>query len=141
MKVSDRPRVEKRPDDYAERRKHLAPLSDEELKKRFWDLTSEAISPLGEIARTHTSPSIERSVLLRMGFASPDVGAIVERIVELGLLGKGAGHVILKVAQAYNLDIHSAGQALIERRYWDQIPGLFEREKKKEEVSQHESKA
>ena len=40
-------------------------LSDAELKARFWELANETVAPMVELARTHTSPSIERSVLMR----------------------------------------------------------------------------
>ena len=45
-------------------------LTDEELEARFWELAQEVVDPLVELARTHTSPSIERSVLMRMGIDS-----------------------------------------------------------------------
>ena len=59
-----------RPDDFQERRKHLEGLSEEELEKRFWDLAEKIVDPLLELAYKNTSPSIERSVLLSMGFSS-----------------------------------------------------------------------
>ena len=71
-----------REDDFPVRRQHLAGLSDQELQERFWQLAQELVAPLVELARTHTSPSIERSVLLRMGFSSLEASAIVARCVE-----------------------------------------------------------
>ena len=59
-----------RKDDFQARRQHLADLSDQELHQRFWDLLDQVVEPLAQLARTHTSPAIERSVLLRMGFSS-----------------------------------------------------------------------
>ena len=59
-----------RKDDFQERRKHLADLSETELEERFWKLAEELIDPVVELARKNTSPSIERSILLRMGFSS-----------------------------------------------------------------------
>jgi len=59
-----------RPDDFVERSKHLQKMTDEELNAYFWQLVEKVVAPLVELARTHTSPSIERSVLLRMGFNS-----------------------------------------------------------------------
>ena len=35
----------KRADDFAERRKHLASLSDQELYERFWSLTEQVVDP------------------------------------------------------------------------------------------------
>ena len=60
----------KRADDFESRREHLRNMSDEELKNYFWQLAQQVVDPLLEYGRTHTSPSIERSVLLRMGFSS-----------------------------------------------------------------------
>lgn len=109
----------KRDDDFAGRRKHLADLSDDKLRELFWNLARKVVAPLGELARTHTSPSIERSVLLRMGFSSLEAKTLVAGCVEKGLLGKGAGHVIWRVAVANRLGIREAGQALAEGRLWE----------------------
>lgn len=117
-----------RKDDYLKRRRHLAALSDEELYQRFWDLAEKIVAPLVEMARTHTSPSIERSVLLRMGFSSLEAKEIVARCEEYGLLGKGAGHVIWKLAKHRGLGIREAGLSLIEDRYeqiWEEVKHLF----------------
>ena len=62
--------VRERGDDFEVRRKALAGLSDEELHRRFWELVDRLVAPLVEEARAHTTPAIERSVLLRMGFSS-----------------------------------------------------------------------
>lgn len=110
-----------RKDDFELRRKHLAHLTEEELEKRFWELTEKIVDPLIELARTHTSPSIERSVLLRMGFDSLTARAIVDRCVEKGLLGKGAGHVVLKYALFKNISIKDAGEKLARGEGWDEM--------------------
>ncbi|TYP58499.1 ornithine aminomutase subunit alpha [Thermosediminibacter litoriperuensis] len=110
-----------RKDDFEIRRKHLSHLTEEELEKRFWELTEKIVEPLIELARTHTSPSIERSVLLRMGFDSLTAKAIVEKCVEKGLLGKGAGHVVLKYALYKNITIKEAGERLAKGDGWDEI--------------------
>ena len=36
--------------DFETRRKHLAGLSDRELKDRFWELAFEIVKPLGDLA-------------------------------------------------------------------------------------------
>ena len=82
-------------DTYQERRQHLAKLSDDQLKDYFWELIGRIMEPIVEEARTHTSPSIERSVLLRMGFSSIEAKALVTMIAERGLLGHGAGNLVL----------------------------------------------
>lgn len=119
-----------RPDDFNERRKRLARLSNEELKKRFWELTEKVVDPLVDLARTHTSPSIERSVLLRMGFSSLEAKAIVDKVAELGLLGKGAGHVVLKAARALGLEYREAGRAMAAGQHWEIVEELFPRRAK-----------
>jgi D-ornithine 4,5-aminomutase subunit alpha len=108
---------------FEKRRKELIQLSDEELKNRFWELCEQVVAPIVDLARTHTSPSIERSVLLRMGIDSITSHAVVDRILEAGLLGKGAGHVVLEVAKSHNLDIRSAAAAILEKK--EVLNGLF----------------
>jgi D-ornithine 4,5-aminomutase subunit alpha len=56
----------KRADDFEQRRAHLANLTDEELYERFWKLANEIVDPLLELGKKNTTPSIERSILLRM---------------------------------------------------------------------------
>lgn len=87
------------PDDYLERRGHLAGLTDDQLIARFWEMADRVVDPLIDLARTNTSPSIERSVLLRMGFSSIEAKTIVDECVARGLLGHGAGHVVLAAAR------------------------------------------
>ena len=98
-----------RSDDFEARRAHLADLSEEQLEARFWELAGKITAPLVEMASTHTTPSIERSVLMRMGFSGAESKAIVEACLERGLLGKGAGHVVLKRAREKGLSIRDAG--------------------------------
>lgn len=114
-----------RKDDYEQRRSHLADLSEQQLEKRFWELAGTIMDPLVKDAETHTTPSIERSVLLRMGFSSLEGKAIVEGCLDRGLLGKGAGHVVLKLAREEGMEIREAGTALIENRLWDKVETLF----------------
>ena len=87
-----------RDDDFDVRRKHLRDLSDEELHKRFWQLVDELVQPLIEEARTNTTPSIERSVLLRMGFSSVEAKALIEQATQRRLLGRGIGRLLLELA-------------------------------------------
>ncbi len=115
----------RREDDFAERRKHLAGLSDEELFQRFWDLTAQVVDPLLELGKNNTSPSIERSVLLRMGISSLDTKPIVDGCIDRGLLGKGAGHVVYKLAKAKDISVKEAGALLASGQCWDEAAGLF----------------
>lgn len=114
-----------RKDDFEIRRKHLAHLTEAELEKRFWELTEKIVDPLIEMARTYTSPSIERSVLLRMGFDSLTAKAIVDRCLEKGLLGKGAGHVVSKYAMSQNISVKEAGERLARGQGWDKIESVL----------------
>jgi D-ornithine 4,5-aminomutase subunit alpha len=117
----------KRQDDFEVRRGKLAALSDEELYRRFWELTARVVEPLLELGKRHTTPSIERSVLLRMGISSLDAKVIVEKCVDRGLLGKGAGHVVYKYAKARSLPVQEAGAFLAkgESGDWDEAAALF----------------
>ncbi len=117
----------KREDDFEKRRQHLKVLSEKELKERFWELTEEIVEPLIDMAEKNTSKSIERSVLLRMGFNSLDAKAIVNEVAEADLLGKGAGHVVLKLAEEENVEIKDAGLAIVDGKYTrDDLRKLFE---------------
>jgi len=111
--------------DFQGRRDHLRALSDQELKDRFWELASKLVEPMVDLGRTHTSPSIERSVVMRMGFTSPEARTIVTRVEENGLLGKGAGHVLLKVSQADGSNIRKAGESVINGRDLADIVAVF----------------
>ncbi len=117
--------MKERPDDYTRRRAHLADLTEEQLEAHFWDLADKLTQPLIELAHGHTSPSIERSVLLRMGLSSIESQSLVSRAVDTGLIGKGAGHIVYKISKHTGLDIRAAGQALAEGRYWDDAARLF----------------
>lgn len=114
-----------RPDDFETRSRHLQHLSDEELNAYFWQLVEKVVDPLVELARTHTSPSIERSVLLRMGFNSLEAKRLVDMIFERGLLGKGAGHIVWRIAKEHNLDYIEAGRRLIQGQLWDDVDRIF----------------
>ncbi len=115
--------VEDRIKRFEERQKELSRLSDDELKERFWQLCDKLVEPIVDLARTHTSPSIERSVLLRMGIDSMTAHGVVDRVLEAGLLGKGAGHVVLKVAKKQGVDIPVAAGLINENK--DILLGLF----------------
>lgn len=107
-----------REDTFREARKHLADLSDAELEARFWELTHSCVEPLVDLARTHTSPSIERSVLMRMGIDSPTSQAVVAECETRGLLGHGAGHVLYVCMQEWDVDPAEAARRLAEGDGW-----------------------
>jgi D-ornithine 4,5-aminomutase subunit alpha len=110
-----------RADDFAARRARLVALSDEELHAYFWELAQKIVAPLIDEARTHTTPSIERSVLLRMGFSSIEAKALVGQMHERRLLGHGAGRLVLELAKSKGISVRDAGVALLDGRYWEDL--------------------
>jgi len=115
-------RCKQRADDYASRRERLRELSDEQLHAYFWELVEKIVDPLVVEALTHTTPSIERSVLLRMGFSSIEAKALVQRMGDAGLLGHGAGRQVLELARAKGMSVRQAGEALLAGDYWEALP-------------------
>ncbi|MTI49018.1 ornithine aminomutase subunit alpha [Sporosalibacterium faouarense] len=115
----------KRQDDFQDRRQHLKDLTEEQLEAKFWELAEKLVDPLVDLAKKNTTPSIERSVLIRMGFSSIEAKGIVEGVVDRGLMGKGAGHVVYKVAKNKNMDIREAGLKLLEGELWDEAVAAF----------------
>lgn len=115
----------KRADDYEVRREHLKNLTDEELEQRFWTLAEKIVDPLVELARNNTTPSIERSVLLRMGFSSLEAKDIVNNTIDRGLMGKGAGNVVLKVSKHLNRDYREVGKEMAQGLHWDLAVNIF----------------
>lgn len=101
-----------REDTFKEARAHLHDLTDEQLEARFWALAQEVVDPLVELARTQTSPSIERSVLMRMGVDSRTCMAVVSECEKRGLLGHGAGNVVLYCSREWDCDAPAAAARL-----------------------------
>lgn len=105
------------------RREELKKISDEQLKKRFWELCNQAVQPMVDLAKSHTSPSIERAVLLRMGIDSLTAKGVVERCVEMNVLGHGAGHAVLKISQREKIDLRAAAAKIAGDK--EALKGLF----------------
>jgi D-ornithine 4,5-aminomutase subunit alpha len=103
-------------DRFEKRREEYKNMSDEQLKERFWKLCNQVVEPVIELAKTHTSPSIERAVLLRMGIDSVSSHGVVDHINEAGLLGKGAGNVVLRLSQKNGTDVRTAAAAILESK-------------------------
>lgn len=112
-------------DDFQERRKHLADLSEDELEVRFWELAGKLVDPIIELAEKNTSPSIERSVLLRMGFSSVEAKTIVDGTIDRGLIGKGAGNIVYRLAKEKNMEIREAGLKLVDGEMWEDVMSIF----------------
>ena len=115
----------KRADDFTARREHLADLTEEQLIARFWTLADELVDPLVELAREHTTPAVERSVLLRMGFSSLESRVIVDGCAERNLLAHGAGNVVFRLARESGVPIRDAGLLLADGNGWDAAERLF----------------
>ena len=109
---------------FEERRERYQHMSDEDLKTHFWNLCDQIVAPIVDLARTHTSPSIEGAVLLRMGIDSLSAHGVVDRVHQAGLLGKGAGHVLLRVAEKQGCDVREAAAAILEDK--EILTDLFE---------------
>lgn len=116
-----------REDNFAARRQPLQGLSEQELEERFWALAQKVVDPLLVLARENTTASIERSVLLRMGFSSLQCKALVDKCIEYNLLGKGAGHVVWRLAQLEGISVEQAGGDLAKGKYWGEIKEYFAR--------------
>ena len=115
----------KREDDFEVRHQHLKDLTDEELYDRFWALCEQLVDPLLDMGREYTSPAIERSVLLRMGFSSLEAKALVDGCMEHSLMEHGAGNVVYRLAKKDGTDVRAAGLKLIETGAWDEAESLF----------------
>jgi len=117
--------MKSRNDDFLERRKHLSKYSDSELKAYFQELTDQIIDPLLSLAYEYTTPAIERSVLMRMGFSSLEAKMITEKLMENHLLEHGAGHVVFKYATIEKLSIRESGLALLETSEVNKMVEVF----------------
>ncbi|MCK5780570.1 MAG: ornithine aminomutase subunit alpha [Psychrilyobacter sp.] len=120
----------KREDDFSTRRVHLKELTNDELKGKFWELAEKLVDPMIDLAKTHTTPSIERSILLRMGFSSLEANPLVEGAIDRGLIGKGVGHLVYRVSKEKNISIREAGEGMLEGKYWDLLMEIFKGGKK-----------
>ncbi|MEG1710363.1 MAG: ornithine aminomutase subunit alpha [Clostridia bacterium] len=115
----------KRVDNYEEQRAHLNDMTEEQLKDYFWSLTDKLIEPLIDLGKENTSPAIERSVLLRMGFSSLEAKAIVDNCMKNALMGHGAGNVVYKTSKHLNKDLRETGLQLADGKLWDIAVTLF----------------
>jgi len=116
----------KRADDFETRRVHLAQMSDDELRDYFWKLAEQVVEPLLKLGYENTTPSVERSVLLRMGFSSLEVKPIVEGAIANNLIGHGVGNIVYKLAKHKGMELREAGLALSRGELWDEAAALFE---------------
>lgn len=115
-----------RADDFEQRRAHLVGKSDEELFDYFWELAGRVVQPMLDAGKVYTTPAVERSVLLRMGFSSIEAKPIVDGLVERSLLGHGAGNTVWRLSEKLGVSVRQAGVALASGEHWDLVPGLYE---------------
>ena len=115
----------KRDDDFKDRHQHLKDLTDEQIEARFWELANKLVDPLLQMGYEYTSPAVERSVLLRMGFSSLEAKAIVEGCIKHDIISHGAGHVVYRLSKEENLPLRDAGVALADGKLWDKAESLF----------------
>ncbi len=119
----------KREEDFQIRREKIKNLSDEELYNYFWKLSEKIVEPLVDIAYYHTSPAIERSVLLRMGFSSLEAEAIVRHGAKWKLLGYGMGNAVLTLSNKNSIPYREAGLILAAGKEWEEVKILLCEEK------------
>ena len=114
-----------RKDDFEERRLHLKGMDDEALFDYFWELAGKVVSPMLEAGKIYTTPSVERSVLLRMGFSSIEAKPIVDGLIERNLLGHGAGNTVWRLSEKLGVSVREAGVGLAGGKHCDLVPGLY----------------
>jgi D-ornithine 4,5-aminomutase subunit alpha len=119
-----------RTDDFQNRRKHLEKLSDQELKAYFFKLTNELVDPLMNLAYEYTTPAIERSVLMRMGFSSLEAKVFVDRLHELNLLKHGAGHVLYLYSNINKYSLRDSYHKFLEGIHIDLVMEVLKNETK-----------
>ncbi len=112
--------------EFDKKRSHLLDLSDEELHERFWQLTDQLVNPLIQLAKEYTSPSIERSILLRMGFSSIEATTIVKNIINENMLEYGAGNLVLRYSIIKKFSVREAGMMLLNHEGFIQLKEYFE---------------
>ncbi len=119
--------MKEREDNFIELRKALRNFTDLELKEHFFLLSDKIVDPLLELGQKYTSKSIERSVLLRMGFSSIEAKSIVDLLHEHRLLRKGAGHCVYIISKDKELSIREAGIQIGEGHHIDYLLGVFKK--------------
>lgn len=117
--------MKERKDDYLSRRDHLKDMSDKELKEYFFSLADKMVDPLIDLSYENTTKSIERSVLLRMGFSSLQAKDVVDKLNEYNLLRKGAGHCVYKVAKKFDISLLDAGKKIVDADGIDYLVEVF----------------
>jgi D-ornithine 4,5-aminomutase subunit beta len=95
------------------RLRELSKLPLAELRDRFFTLATDVVTPLRRLAASHTTPSIERSVLLRMGFDSLEAETLVTHAADKGWLADGVAGVLRRYACERGVDMYRAYRMLL----------------------------
>lgn len=114
-----------RNDDFKTRRAHLDSYDDDALRAYFNELTDKLLDPVMKVAHDYTTPAIERSVLMRMGFSSAEAKTLTDRFLEHDLLSHGAGHVVYRYAKEHGIGLRQAGEKLLESDALAEIKEVF----------------
>ncbi len=117
--------MKQRADDFQTRRKHLEKYNDEQLKTYFFELIDKINEPILKMGKEYTTPAIERSILMRMGFSSQEAKFITNKLFEHDLLQFGAGHVVYKYHLIKKLPLREAGLKLLDDENVIKIRGEF----------------
>ncbi|GGU81475.1 D-ornithine 4,5-aminomutase subunit OraE [Lentzea flava] len=91
----------------------LRSMDLDQLRGLFWSLARRAVEPLAQYAAEHTTPSIERSILLRMGFDSTEAKELVDAAMRGGWLGDGVGGVLREYADRHGITVREAYSTLL----------------------------
>jgi D-ornithine 4,5-aminomutase subunit alpha len=86
------------------------------------------VDPLLDLGKEYTSKSIERSILLRMGFSSLEAKKIVDILNEYNMLRKGAGHCVYRVSRDKEMNIREAGNQIGEGKHLDYLMEVFDKD-------------
>ena len=97
-------------------------LSDDELKQRFWEAEHCQAAVRSGAHTLHLRLAISA---LAHGVSSLEAQSIVSSAEKRGLLGKGAGNIVLTFAKARGIHYLQAGKELVSGNGWDEVAGLF----------------
>ena len=56
-----------------------------------------------------------------MGLSSAEAGALVTKLAARGLLGHGAGRLVLELALGRGQSVREAAMALLEGHHWEEL--------------------
>jgi D-ornithine 4,5-aminomutase subunit alpha len=60
-----------------------------------------------------------------MGFSSLEAKTIVDSTMDRGLMGKGCGHIVWRIAKELNRDYREVGREMGEGQHWDRAIEIF----------------